>query len=103
LEKREKKLIPLSLAALGIVFGDIATSPIYALRECFSPEHNLELTNTNILGVLSLIFWSLIFIITMKYIFFVMRADNNGEGGVLALSTLVTSKLREGLEKNILS
>jgi KUP system potassium uptake protein len=79
------------VAALGVVFGDIGTSPLYALRECFNPEHGIVVTETNILGLLSLILWSLVLIISVKYIAIVLRADNRGEGGVLALSTLLSS------------
>ncbi len=85
-----KRLLPLSIAALGIVFGDIGTSPLYAFRECFlSPFHPIEPTTHNVLGVLSLIFWSLIIVISVKYLIFVMRADNRGEGGILALLALL--------------
>ena len=80
----------LSLAALGIVYGDIGTSPIYALRESFLEEHGVHATPANIMGVLSLIFWSLIVVISIKYLLFVLRADNRGEGGILALTSLVT-------------
>jgi KUP system potassium uptake protein len=82
----------LSLAALGIVYGDIGTSPLYALRECFSPlsPHHIEPTVDNVFGVLSLIVWSLIIIISIKYLIFVLRADNHGEGGILALTALAT-------------
>src|SRR5919198_288614 len=79
----------LTLGALGVVYGDIGTSPLYALRECFHGEHGVAATHDNVLGVLSLIFWSLTLIISIKYILFVMRADNNGEGGILALLALV--------------
>lgn len=78
----------LSLGALGIVYGDIGTSPLYALRECFDHEHGVPLGPDNILGVLSLVFWSLILIISIKYLLVVLRADNRGEGGVLALMAL---------------
>jgi KUP system potassium uptake protein len=78
----------LTLAALGIVFGDIGTSPLYAVREAFHGAHGLLATSENILGVLSLILWSLIVVISLKYLLFVMRADNRGEGGVLALAAL---------------
>jgi KUP system potassium uptake protein len=84
----------LTLAALGIVYGDIGTSPLYALRECFA---TLEPTRGNVLGVLSLITWSLILVITVKYVGFVMRADNRGEGGILALAALATSARRGAL------
>lgn len=79
----------LTLGALGVVFGDIGTSPLYALRECFAPEHGLALTPDNILGILSLVFWSLVVVIGIKYLGFVMRADNKGEGGILSLMALV--------------
>src|SRR5512132_922937 len=79
----------LTLGALGVVYGDIGTSPLYALRECFHGEHGVAATHDNVLGVLSLIVWSLTLIISIKYILFVMRADNNGEGGILALLALV--------------
>ncbi len=81
-------LMSLTLAALGVVFGDIGTSPLYALRECFHGPHSLPLTTGNVLGILSLIVWSLILVISVKYLLFVMRADNRGEGGVLALMAL---------------
>ena len=83
-------LARLSLAALGVVYGDIGTSPLYALRESFVAEHGVAASPENILGVLSLIFWSLIVIISIKYLVFVLRADNRGEGGILALTSLIT-------------
>jgi len=79
----------LTLGAIGVVYGDIGTSPLYSLRECFHGQHGVAATHDNVLGVLSLIFWSLTLIISVKYILFVMRADNNGEGGILALLALV--------------
>jgi KUP system potassium uptake protein len=83
-------LLVLSLGALGVVYGDIGTSPLYALRECFYGRHSVVAPTTeNVLGVLSLIFWSLIIVISVKYLIFVMRADNRGEGGILALMSLV--------------
>ncbi len=82
-------LLTLSLGALGVVYGDIGTSPLYAFRECFSKEHGLLPTPANILGILSLVFWSLTIVISIKYLAFVMRADNRGEGGILALMSLV--------------
>ena len=80
----------LTLAALGVVFGDIGTSPLYALKECFNPEspHSVKPTPDHVLGVLSLIFWSLALIVSVKYLAFVMRASNKGEGGILALMAL---------------
>lgn len=89
-------LIPLTLAALGVVFGDIGTSPLYALRECFHGPHALPLNQSNVLGILSLILWSLIIVITIKYLVFVLRADNKGEGGILALMALVAPHTRVG-------
>jgi KUP system potassium uptake protein len=79
----------LILAALGVVFGDIGTSPLYALRECFDGPHAIPVTPGNVLGVLSLIVWSLVITVSIKYLLFVMRADNAGEGGILALVALV--------------
>src|SRR5215208_8430246 len=83
-------LLTLSLAALGVVYGDIGTSPLYAFRECFHGPHAIAPTRTNILGVLSLVFWALIVVISGKYLRFVLRADNQGEGGILALTSLAT-------------
>jgi KUP system potassium uptake protein len=82
----------LALAALGIVYGDIGTSPLYALRECFSGPHGITPTPANVMGVLSLIFWSLFIIVSVKYLLFVLRADNRGEGGILALMALVLQR-----------
>ncbi len=79
----------LALGALGVVFGDIGTSPLYALKECFSGAHGAPLTEGNLLGVLSLLFWALALVVSTKYVAFVMRADNDGEGGILALLALV--------------
>lgn len=87
-----KSLAIMSLAALGVVFGDIGTSPLYALRECFHGEYGISVSPGNILGVLSLMFWALIIIVTLKYLTFVFRADNHGEGGVIALTALLRSK-----------
>lgn len=83
-------LLTTSLAALGVVFGDIGTSPLYALRECFHGPHAIEISRQNVLGILSLIFWSLNLVISIKYLIFILRADNQGEGGILALTALVT-------------
>ena len=87
--KGRRYLFVLSLGALGVVYGDIGTSPLYALRECFHSKHGVPPTPENILGILSLIFWSLVVVISLKYLVFVMRADNRGEGGILALMSLV--------------
>jgi KUP system potassium uptake protein len=80
------------MGALGVVYGDIGTSPLYALKECFSPTHGVLPTHDNVLGVLSLVFWALIIVICIKYLLIVMRASNEGEGGILALMELVRPK-----------
>jgi KUP system potassium uptake protein len=85
-------LAGLVIAALGVVFGDIGTSPLYALKECFSGAHGAQPTHDNILGVLSLMVWSLLGVVAFKYVSFVMRADNQGEGGILALLALLPDK-----------
>jgi KUP system potassium uptake protein len=84
-----RRLLLFSLAALGVVYGDIGTSPLYAMRECFHGAHAIAPDRANILGVLSLIFWALVVVISVKYLAFILRADNRGEGGILALSALV--------------
>ena len=84
-----RRLAILALGAIGVVYGDIGTSPLYALKECFTGSHGVPVTKDNVLGVLSLIFWSLNFVVTLKYLTVVMRADNRGEGGILALLALV--------------
>ncbi|HWS71360.1 MAG TPA: KUP/HAK/KT family potassium transporter, partial [Thermoanaerobaculia bacterium] len=89
-------LFSLSLAALGVVYGDIGTSPLYALRECFNKQHGVAATPDNVLGILSLIVWSLIIVISFKYLIFVMRADNRGEGGIMALMSLVRARGESG-------
>ncbi len=85
-----RDLAVLALTALGVVFGDIGTSPIYAFRESFHPSHGIAVTPENVLGVLSLIFWSLIIVISIKYLTLVLEADNRGEGGIIALTALVS-------------
>ncbi len=83
-------LAALSMAALGVVYGDIGTSPLYAIKEIFaSPEHPLPLDAQNVLGVLSLVFWSLMLVVSIKYVSLILRADNRGEGGIIALMSLV--------------
>jgi KUP system potassium uptake protein len=95
-----KALAALSLAALGVVYGDIGTSPLYALKECFGKAHGIPPTRENVLGVLSLIVWAMNFVISYKYIAQVMKADNRGEGGILALLALVSG--REGKRRTAL-
>jgi KUP system potassium uptake protein len=87
-----RRLAVLSLTALGVVYGDIGTSPLYAIKEAFKPEYGLTLNATNIYGVLSLIVWALILVVTVKYVAYILRADNKGEGGVLALLALVLQR-----------
>ncbi|MEY3546256.1 MAG: hypothetical protein RLZZ313_617 [Verrucomicrobiota bacterium] len=91
-----KRLVGLSMAALGIVYGDIGTSPIYAFKECFAPGHGAPVSASNVLGVVSLILWSLLLIVTVKYLVYVLRADNKGEGGILALLSLAFPEAKTG-------
>ncbi len=84
----------LVLGALGVVYGDIGTSPLYAFRECFSESYGIAVSEANILGILSLFFWSLTLTISLKYLTFLLRADNNGEGGILALMALVVHEMQ---------
>jgi KUP system potassium uptake protein len=86
------RLLPLTLTALGVVYGDIGTSPLYAIRECFFGSHAVSPTHANVLGVLSLIIYALLLVISIKYVVIVMRADNQGEGGILALTALVPGR-----------
>jgi len=90
-----KRLSPLVIGAIGVVFGDIGTSPLYTLRQCFTAAHHLPLTPENVLGILSIIFWALTIIVTLKYVTLIMRADNRGEGGILALTALVSRGLEQ--------
>ena len=87
-----KRLAGLTLAALGVVFGDIGTSPLYTMKECFSGYTGLKPTHEDVLGILSLITWTLIIVVSLKYVVVVMRADNRGEGGVLALMALIARR-----------
>ncbi|HLH57127.1 MAG TPA: potassium transporter Kup [Verrucomicrobiae bacterium] len=91
-----RRLALLTLGALGVVYGDIGTSPLYALRECFAGAHPMPPTHENVLGVLSLIFWSLLLIVSLKYLAIVLRATNKGEGGILALMALTFPKRSKG-------
>ncbi|HQW29653.1 MAG TPA: potassium transporter Kup [Verrucomicrobiales bacterium] len=98
-----RKLSPTTLmvAALGVVFGDIGTSPIYTLKECFSPKspHHIDVTSAHVIGVVSLIIWSLLMIVCVKYLVFVLRADNKGEGGILSLMTLATHRMSDSSKR----
>ena len=88
-----KRIAPMIVGAIGVVFGDIGTSPLYTLRQCFGGEHLVPLTRENVFGILSVIFWALMIIVTVKYVTLIMRADNRGEGGILALTALVSRGL----------
>jgi len=91
---RKPTLAAATLAALGIVFGDIGTSPLYAFRACFSGSHGAPVDPANLIGAASLIVWSLILVVSVKYLFIILRLDNRGEGGILALSALIRSGTR---------
>src|ERR1700737_2762456 len=95
-------LAGLSVAALGVVFGDIGTSPVYTFRECFNPEHGYPLDAEHVLGVLSMIFWALVIVVAVKYVLLIMRADNHGEGGILALLALAQETARSERSRNLL-
>jgi len=90
-----RRLGALCLTALGVVYGDIGTSPLYAVRECFYGEHGVGVSPENIVGVLSLIFWALVIVVTVKYHVYVLRADNHGEGGILAMLALIPVRVRQ--------
>ncbi len=96
-----KYLAVLTLGAMGVVFGDIGTSPLYALRECFTGHHPIPPTPGNVLGILSLIFWALVLTISIKYLAIVLRADNRGEGGILALMALLRPPSTAGVSRHV--
>src|SRR5581483_3404745 len=91
---RRSSTAALSLLALGVVFGDIGTSPLYALKETFNPQYGISLVPENIVGGCSAIFWALMIVVSLKYVSLIMRAHNNGEGGILALLALASSAVR---------
>lgn len=93
---RPQALPAVVVAAVGVVFGDIGTSPLYSLKECFDPEHGIPFNAHSVLGVISMLFWALVIVVSLKYVLFVMRADNKGEGGVLALMALSLRSVRAG-------
>ena len=84
---------PLVLGAIGVVFGDIGTSPLYTLKEAFGEKYGLHPDPANVLGILSLVFWAMMLVVTLKYVNVIMRADNRGEGGILALMAVVQRSL----------
>lgn len=88
------QVLPVALAAMGVVFGDIGTSPLYTMKEVFNAHHGLAVTPDNVLGVLSLVFWALTVVVSLKYVVFIMRADNRGEGGIMALTSLALRTTR---------
>ncbi|VVD96358.1 potassium transporter Kup [Pandoraea eparura] len=94
--QRPQALPALMVAAIGVVFGDIGTSPLYALKECFDPQHGIPFNQQAVFGIISLLFWALVIVVSLKYVLFVMRADNRGEGGVLALMALSLRSVRAG-------
>src|SRR6266850_6744753 len=91
------RVVPLTLTALGVVYGDIGTSPLYTIRECFYGTHAVAVTPENVLGVLSMVLYALFIVISIKYIAIVMRADNQGEGGILALTALIPPRKTDTL------
>ncbi|MFZ3157341.1 MAG: KUP/HAK/KT family potassium transporter, partial [Smithella sp.] len=86
-----KKILFLAVGSVGVVFGDIGTSPLYAIKACFHGKHAITPNIMNILGVLSLIFWSMIIVVSIKYVIFILRSDNKGEGGIFALVSLLNT------------
>jgi KUP system potassium uptake protein len=92
---RRQGIAGLSLLALGVVYGDIGTSPLYAAKETFNPQHGIPLTTENIIGGVSAIFWALMIVVSLKYVTLVLRAGNRGEGGIMALLALATSSVRD--------
>ena len=93
-------LMVLSLGALGVVFGDIGTSPLYTLKECMMAAGGTKASVDDLFGILSLMFWSLIMVVTVKYLTFVMRADHHGEGGIFALLAIVPERFRATAAKS---
>lgn len=94
--KSKNNFLKLAIGAIGIVYGDIGTSPLYTLKECFNPHYGLDLSQANVIGILSLIFWALVLVVIVKYSFFIMKADNKGEGGIMSLFSLIAPVLKSG-------
>jgi len=102
MNQSSKGLAALTLGAIGVVYGDIGTSPLYTVKEVFSESTGIALTHTNILGAVSAIFWALMFVVSLKYVMLVLRADNKGEGGIMALLALASSAVQNHRTKTIL-
>ncbi|AMS31665.1 potassium transport protein Kup [Betaproteobacteria bacterium UKL13-2] len=100
MDSSNKKLSALTIGAIGVVFGDIGTSPLYALKESFNPAHGIPLNTTTVYGILSVMFWAMTALVTVKYLVFMMRADNKGEGGILALTALAQRCFRKGTRRH---
>ncbi len=94
--------LTLMFAAIGVVFGDIGTSPLYALKECFSPDHGIPFSPDAVYGVISMVFWAFAIVVSLKYVLFVMRANNHGEGGILALMALALRTAPSGSKRSLL-
>jgi len=99
----QPKIATLTLAALGIVFGDIGTSPLYAFRECFSPHHGIAIQPGSPAGAASLIVWALLIVVTINYLLVIIRLDNRGEGGILALAALIRGTVKKPDGKDVRS
>jgi KUP system potassium uptake protein len=97
--KSKGGLVALAFGAIGVVFGDIGTSPLYALKACFDPDHGIPMTPESIYGVISMVFWAFIVVVSLKYVLFVMRANNHGEGGILSLMALALRTARTGTKR----
>ena len=100
--KKKGASFALMFAAIGVVFGDIGTSPLYALKECFSPEHGIPFSADAVYGVISMVFWAFAIVVSLKYVLFVMRANNHGEGGILALMALALRTAPTGSKRSLL-
>jgi KUP system potassium uptake protein len=95
-DTQQSSLTALAVAAIGVVYGDIGTSPLYTMKAVFTGPHAVLVTEANVLGILSLIFWALLVVVSLKYVVFIMRADNHGEGGIMALTALALRKANAG-------
>ena len=100
MDNQNKKLGALTIGAVGVVFGDIGTSPLYAFKESFHPSHGIPLSEATVFGILSVMFWAMMALVSVKYLAFMMRADNKGEGGILALTALAQRCFRKGTRRH---